>query len=155
MYARDTDVSPERSKAEIEKTLARYGAVAFAYYASPKGAMVEFQAVHRRIRFVLPMPDQEDQAITHYRHGSGTLVKRSPAAAAAVYEQESRRRWRALSLVIKAKLEAVQTGVTSFEKEFMAHIVLPNNKTAGDELLPRIDEAYRTGKVPALTWEGD
>ncbi len=57
-------------------------------------------------------------------------------------------RW--LALVIKAKLEAVESGITMFEEEFLAHIVLPDGKTAGEHVIPAIESSYQTGKVKAL-----
>jgi hypothetical protein len=53
-------------------------------------------------------------------------------------------------LAIKAKLEAVEQGITEFESEFMAHIVMPDGKTVGHHVLPQISAAYSTGKMPKL-----
>lgn len=61
-----------------------------------------------------------------------------------------RQRWRALALVIKAKLEAVEAGITEFEEEFLAHIVLPNGGTVGQFMLPQVATAYETGQMPPL-----
>lgn len=149
IYAQNTGVSTERSKAEIERTLARYGATSFAYASRHDAAMVEFQANGKRIRFILPLPDRHAREITH----DGRKSLRSPERQADAWEQACRVKWRALSLVVKAKLEAVASGITTLEQEFMAHIVLPGGKTVGDMMIPRIDEAYRSGKVPALGWE--
>lgn len=156
LYARDTSVSVDRSKAEIERTLSRYGAEAFAYAAKETAAMVEFQLSGKRIRFIMPTPARSDQRFTHYsRKGSPYRYERSESQSQAAYDQELRRRWRALALVIKAKLEAVASEITTLEQEFLAHIVLPGGRTVGDMMIPRIDEAYASGKVPALGWEGD
>jgi hypothetical protein len=64
------------------------------------------------------------------------------------FEQSIRQKWRALLLVIKAKLEAIDSGISTFEEEFMAHIVLPNNLTIAENLLPKLGEAYKTGIMP-------
>ena len=53
-------------------------------------------------------------------------------------------------LVIKAKLEAVTAGISTIETEFLANIVPPNNTTAGEWILPQIDQAYRNGAMPPL-----
>ena len=53
-------------------------------------------------------------------------------------------------LVIKAKLEAVTAGISTIETEFLANIVLPDNTTAGEWILPQIDQAYRNGAMPPL-----
>ena len=53
-------------------------------------------------------------------------------------------------MVIKAKLEAVTAGISTVETEFLANIVLPDNSTAGEWMIPQIDQAYRTGDMPPL-----
>lgn len=47
-FARDTDVSVEKSRAEIERILLRYGASRFAYYSDEHGAKIAFSAKGRR-----------------------------------------------------------------------------------------------------------
>ena len=53
-------------------------------------------------------------------------------------------------MVIKAKLEAVESGISIFEEEFLAHLVLPDGKTVGQFMLPQVEAAYETGKMPKL-----
>ena len=59
-YAAQTIVPVDRSKAEIEKILMRYGASSFAYGWEGSRAMVGFQMNGRRIVFKLgmPLPDE-------------------------------------------------------------------------------------------------
>jgi hypothetical protein len=61
---------------------------------------------------------------------------------------EERRRWRAMLLVIKAKLEIVATGSSSFEREFLADILLPDGSTVGDVAVKQIADSYKTGGMP-------
>lgn len=138
-YAADTSVSSETSRAEIERTLRRYGADEFAYMTSRTHAMVGFVANGRQIRFKLEMPDPNDHEFTYTPE---RRLQRSPAQAEAAWEQSCRQRWRALALVIKAKLEAVEAGITEFDDEFLAHIMLPNGRTVGENLRPQLDEVY-------------
>ena len=49
-------------------------------------------------------------------------------------------------MVVKAKLEAAQSGIVTFEQEFFAHTVLRNNKTIEEWIEPQLE----TGKVPLL-----
>lgn len=150
-YAEKTSVSPERSKAEIEGLLRKYGADQFISGWGDGRAMIGFRANKRFIRFELPLPDPKERRFTHVKHRGRYFEQvRTENQAAEAYEQEIRRRWRALALVIKAKLEAVESGITSFEHEFMAHIVLPDGKTVGQHVTPRIEEAYATGNLPRL-----
>ena len=140
MYASKTSVPVARSKAEIERTLEKYGAESFAYASKVEMAMIEFQMKGKRIRFVIPMPEKPSDQATN--------------ASWKTYEQIVRQKWRALCLVVKAKLEAVESEITTMEQEFLAHIVLPGGQTFGDSVIPQIDKIYETGKVPAISWEG-
>ncbi len=143
-YAAQTEVSPDRSKIEIEKTLMRYGAEQFMYGSSPDKTMIAFKANERFVRFTLPLPDPDDRSFNKTPTGRA----RTKIATQKEYTQEIRRRWRALSLSIKAKLEAVETGITTFEQEFMAHIVLPNQQTVGEAMIPQIELAYENKEMP-------
>lgn len=145
-YAENTQVPVDQSKAEIEKILNRYGADQFMYATRNDAAMVMFRAHNRLVRFIVPMPDPNSKEFRTTETGRG----RSNTAASQAYEQEIRRRWRALVLSIKGKLEAVESGIMSFEEEFMANIVLPDDVTVGELMIPKIEEAYKTGRMPKL-----
>lgn len=143
-YADHTQVPADRSKAEIEKILARYGAKGFLYAVEESRAAVIFQANNRRIRFVLPLPDLTEVSRTPKGRA------RKGRVAEEAHAQEVRRRWRALALSIKAKLETVESGIAEFETEFMPYVVMPNGKTVAENLKPQIAAAYETGKMPKL-----
>jgi hypothetical protein len=145
-YAERTEVSSDKSRTEIERTLRRYGAGAFAYGWAGNEAHVMFEMVGRRIQFRLPLPNPTDKKFTQTPTGRD----RSGAAAEREYEQAVRQRWRALALVIKAKLEAVEAGITTVEDEFLAHIVLPSGGTVGEWARPQLKEVYASGQMPAL-----
>lgn len=147
-YAAKTEVPAEKSRMEIERTLTRYGADQFIYGWQDAGAMLGFRASGRMVRFQLPMPSRD--AFTRYKDARGVERYRSTTAASTAYEQTCRQRWRALALVIKAKLEAVAAGITCFEDEFLAHIVLPNGEQVAQWLRPQLQAAYDRGNMPAL-----
>ena len=146
-YAFQTSVSADRSRSEIEKTLVRYCAKKFMYGWDGRFAVVVFEMNERVIRFQLPMPDKSDQRFVKTPTGR---KRRNPNAALAVWEQSTRQRWRALLLVIKAKLEAVESGISNFESEFLANIMLPNNQTVGEWAVPQLEGIYASRKIPAL-----
>lgn len=50
----------------------------------------------------------------------------------------------------KAKLEAVEAGISTVEREFFYDIVLPDGRTAGEWMAPQIKEAYQTGQMPVM-----
>lgn len=148
-YAARTDVTSDRSRAEIERTLTRYGATAFSYGWQEGLAAIQFVRNGRRIRFVLPLPDRNDREFTHHSRGP-----RTPAAAEAAWEQASRQRWRMLALVVKAKLEAVESGIVNFEDEFLPYTVLPSGRTVAEDIGPAVEQAYTDGRVTPLQIEG-
>lgn len=143
-YASNTSVSSELSRIEIEKTLIRYGAENFAYAMAQGKAAIGFTMCGRQIKFILPLPSKDEFKYTP------TGRDRSENSQYEAWEQACRQRWRALSLVIKAKLEAVECGISVFEDEFMANIVLPGGGTVGDFMKPQIEQAYISGTVPKM-----
>lgn len=146
-YAKETIVSADQSRLEIEKLLTRYGATAFMYAWEEKKARIQFRAKGRYIRFDLPLPDRYAQEFTHTAERQ---ILRSFAASEKAFDQAVRSRWRALLLVIKAKMEAVEVGIVTFEDEFLAHTVLPDNSTAGEWMKPQIKLAYDRGEMPLM-----
>ena len=146
LYAANTSVSPERSRAEIEASLARYGADSFGYFTDHGKAVVMFKANKRAIRIVI-------------EHADGSKLKRKPGkwqreitdTQRAKYESdESRRRWRALLLVIKAKLEAVASGIATFEDEFLPYTVMPSGQTVGEWARPQMETMQAGNMMPML-----
>lgn len=145
-YANKTEVSQEKSRMEIEQTLRRYGADAFSYGWQESSAMIAFRACDRHVRFTISMPVKGDEEFTHYKRGS-SVHERTAEAAEREWEQACRQRWRALALVVKAKLEAVDAGISEFESEFLANIVLPNGDTVAEQIKPYIQQAYIEGRM--------
>ena len=146
-YARQTSVNSEKSRAEIERTLIRYGASQFMYGWDRNNAIIGFVINERQLRFMLPLPDRDAQ---EFWRTPNNRRRRNREQAMDHWEQACRQRWRALNLVIKAKLEAVESGITTFDEEFLAHVMLPNKQTVGQFILPQVEQAYTTGKMPAL-----
>jgi hypothetical protein len=151
-YAEGTTVSAEKSKLEIEQILTRYGATSFASGWQGGVAVIAFEAKGRRIKFTLPLPDAKDKGVTHKRNDGWNGPTETEKKERV--EQETRRRWRALALAIKAKLEVVESGIATFEQEFMAHVVLPNGATVGEWMEPQLDSVYRSGHMPPLLTAG-
>lgn len=148
-YAANTGVPVERSRGEVEKILARYGADGFAYARDDvRGTTtIGFRAEGRCIKIVLPIPSR--QQFTH----SETGRVRSQNSADSAWEAACRQGWRALALIIKAKLEAVASGIVTFDDEFMPYVVLPDGNTVGEWMRPQIAKAIEGGKMPKqLMW---
>ena len=129
-YAADTKTPVAQTRAEIEATLAKFGATAFAFATHQKGATVMFECAGRRVRFELPLSgDASSDAKTARHH---------------------RERWRALFICIKSKLVAVEANIESFEEAFLSHVVMPDGATVGDRVRPQIADQYKGGKMPLM-----
>ena len=146
-YATGTGVPADRSRAEIENILARYGADQFMYGWEASRAVIGFRYSGKIDRFILPLPDPQSDEFHLTPSGRH---RRTADGAEKAYQQAVRQRWRALALIVKAKLEATETGITTFEEEFLSYIVLPDNQTVGEYMLPQIEEAYQRGEMPRM-----
>jgi hypothetical protein len=111
-------------------------------------AVVGFVVGSRQVRFLIPMPDREDKEFKWTSHKPPR--RRSVKQQIESYEQACRQRWRALHLVIKAKLEAIESGLSTFDNEFLAQLVLPNGMTVGEAVTPRLIEGIENNYMPPL-----
>lgn len=151
MYAEGTTTPVEKTKAEIETLVARYGAKYFSSgwggteaSGGPTRAIVQFTASDRIVRFTLPLPTVEDV----YK----LVFGKSPLGWSRFSDEqkitaETRRRWRCLLIAIKSKLEAVNTGIETFEQAFFGEIVLPSGQTVYEHAHRLVAEIYATGKM--------
>ena len=148
-FAENTSVSIEASKAEIEETLRLYRADGFCagWHKGQGLAMVAFEFEGRQVRFTTRLPDRDSNQFTR----TDTGRTREPEAAMNAWERAQRQQWRALALIVKAKLESVEVGVETFEQTFLAHLVLPDGGTVGNRLVPQIVNAIEGGQMTSST----
>lgn len=136
LYAEKTNVPVSQSRMEIERLLERHKAKSYgtAVDYDTLRARVQFKLHDRIVRFVITLPDRK-------QFGAGVR-----------FERAERQRWRALLLVIKAKLESVENKIETFEQSFLGQIVMPNDQTVADIVLPQVAASYKSGRMPlALT----
>jgi hypothetical protein len=148
-YANKTSVSVDKSKSELEWILRKYGAKQFAYATDDTKALIGFVMNGRQIRFTLPLPDPAE----FERSDAGRV--RTKEKMMECWEQACRARWRALVLVVKAKLEAIASGIVSMDDEFLAYTALPTGQTIGQAFSHQIQTMINTGRVPMLLPEGE
>jgi hypothetical protein len=146
-YARDTSVSVEKSRMEIEQTVRRYGATGFASGWQGDRASLQFVIANRHIRFIMEFPSPSERRFTHTK---GRYQARTQIAATAAWEQACRQKWRALALLVKAKLEAVDAKISTVEEAFFADIVLPDGKTVYESARDNVRIAYESGEPVRL-----
>lgn len=141
-FAAETDVPVGKSRGEIEALVEKYGASRFASgWGSDGKSAISFVCHGRMVRFEVRSADPA-VALTVLSKRGGTYKWKTPTEGEIKkwVDQENRRRWRCLLLAIKAKLEIVQTGIATFEEEFLAHVVTPNNMTVYERMKLLEDE---------------
>lgn len=127
-FATKTDVTEEKSRQDIEHILKKYGATGYGptWESTPAGTQwqIKFRIKDRFVQMDFIVP--------------------------ALGKQATRSFWRAIYNVIKFKLEAVEIGYSTIEREFLADILLPNDTVLGAWILPQLDLAYKSGKMPPM-----
>lgn len=146
-YAEHTRVSVEKSKGEIETLLQKNGATEYVSGWNTVSAQIIFHMNGKRIKFHLPFPDKNSPEFQFKRKS----YKRTEIQSSERYEQACRQKWRSLLLAIKAKLESVSSGISTFEEEFLPYFVVPGDgRTVGEIMIPQLETSYQTGNALPL-----
>lgn len=124
-FAEDTKVPISKSQDEVKKALRTAGADEIAVFEAADRSMVAFRLGRFYYRLTVPTP---------------TKVKNA--------EQDVRRAWRLLLLLIKGKLEAVREGVSTVEREFLADMMTEGGATVHERLMPELIAARDAGRMP-------
>lgn len=124
-FAEDTRVPVSASQDTIKKLMKAAGSDQIAVYEASDRSAVAFRVEGRFYRITVPV-----------------------VAGKASAEQEERRAWRLLLLLIKAKLEAVREGATTIEREFLADMLMPDGSTVAEWTAAPLALAYDKGEMP-------
>lgn len=149
-YAEGTSVSVEKSKAELDALLTKYGAAQrFMAADDERGeAIVGFTMSGRQVKLRLPLPKRDEKRFT--KNPRSPWRDRPKDQAHRAWEQACRERWRAMVLLVKAKLETIALGLSTVEREFLADVRLLDGRTVHETLEGVIGEMYERGTMPAL-----
>lgn len=139
-YAQTTTVAFEKSIAEIIALVKRREATQIGQFEGDDFFAVQFKLDDRLIRFRLPLPALSEMPL---RDGRGVVL--GPAQRNEKLAQARRSRGRALLLVIKAKLESVESRIETVEEAFLANIVRPGGQTVYDSIRGQLVMEYQTG----------
>lgn len=144
MYAKRTTVPVAQSQAEITECLRAAGASEVGTGWSMREAFLAFRIGQRNVKLLVPMPSEDELA----RTPSGK--RRSEAQRTSAHEQVQRQRWRALALIVRAKLEAIELGATTLEREFLADLMLPTGRTFSEQIGHELTRVLDSGSMPPL-----
>lgn len=127
-YAEGTTVGIERSRAEVEAILKRYGANRFMYVADGDVVTLAFEMNQYTCKLTVQPPARS--MFTRTKTGRS----RSTKVADDAWEAEDRRRWRVLVLSLKARLESIAAEAETFEQAFSGLFLLQSGNTLGETL---------------------
>lgn len=133
-YAEGTSVDVEKSRAEMVGTLGRYSVRKFGWEFADDGDILYFEIDGKAYRMKVSRPTSKD-----VRVGPRQDLE-------SVLEAEWRRRWRAVGMLLKMKLEFAESGDSTIEKELMPYLLLRDGQT--------LSEAITGGDVPLLLAKG-
>jgi hypothetical protein len=120
-YAANTKVSVTRSREQVIDFLRKHGAVEFAFGIRSGTSILTFALDDREIRITIDMPERE---------------------------QECMSRWRAILLIVKAKLEAISSGISTIEREFLADVVVAaDGRTVHEVMRDAINTHYQPKQI--------
>jgi len=143
-YAEGTSVAFEKSVAEIIGLVKKAGAQHIGQFEGDDQFAIQFVLAERLIRFRVPFP-RLDQMPT--RNGNNVVL--TVQQRRDRLDQRVRQRGRALLLVIKAKIESVESGIETIEQAFLAQVVMANGETVYDRVSGPIAIEYQTGQPSA------
>lgn len=125
-YARQTKVSVTQSRHDIEALLDAAGAEAFAFMKEAGKASIAFRMHGRNYVLSLTLPERDE-----FKHTASGRARYYAEDVDKAHAQAIRAKWRALLLLLKAKLIAVEDGVTTVEDEFLSAAMLNDGQTVG------------------------
>lgn len=131
-YAEDTRVSVAQSQAEVQDLLEKYGVEKIGIIRNQGKADLWFEHAGRNYHLSVPIP-----------------------ADAKNPEQERRRAWRAMVLLIKAKFEAINSAISTIESEFFAHTVMPDGQPLIEHARAQIEKSLAGRDILQLPYKGD
>lgn len=141
-YAEGTAVAFEKSIAEMITLIKKAGGQNIGQMESDAMFAIQFFMSDRLIRFRVRLPAWQEMPERNGRREHLDETKRRDMAHKA-----SRQRGRALLLVIKAKLESVESEVETFEQAFLANVVMADGQTLYERVAAPIALEYQTGQV--------
>lgn len=128
-YAETTKVPVSSSQAEISSILEKHGIEKIGMVKEKGSASLWFEHLSRYYKLNVPIPEK----------------CKDP-------EQEMKRAWRVLILLVKAKFEAISAGISNVEEQFYADTIMPDGNRLIDHAADQISQALKNRQPLQLTF---
>lgn len=153
-YAEATKVTVEKTVSQIVSMVRTAGGSRFAQLDDDQRFVLAFSMADRQVRFTVRFPDPSDDQFAEVRVNQSSSRKASNSERIERWETRRRQRMRALLLVIKAKLESVESEVETFEEAFLSNVVMADGATIYERVHEPIALEYQSGKPQPMLLEG-
>jgi hypothetical protein len=130
-YAAKTKVSVVSSQAEIQELLEKHGIERIGIMREKNQASLWFENDGKYYKLNVPV-----------------------SANCKNPEQEIKRAWRVLTLLVKAQFTAIAEGVTTIERQFYADMVMPDGQILFDHAKEQVEKSL-AGRTPLQLSFGD
>lgn len=144
-YAKGTEVAVEKTVAELVSMVRRAGGAQIAQLDDHDRFVLAFSMSERQVRFVVEFDPPTHERFAKRRTNQHSWDWATDAQRLQASDQHRRERMRALLLVVKAKLESVDSKVETFEEAFLANVVMPDARTLYEHVREPIKDAYLLG----------
>lgn len=124
-----TTVPVEKSQGAIRTLLAQFGAQRFAFgeeVDEDGGAWAALSFAHHGLAVRIRVPHKKADPRVVSQKLQRARSKGAKDIEFELAEQEAKRIWRVMHWNLKARLEAVEEQVETFEEAFLAHIIDPS-----------------------------
>ena len=149
-YAAGTSVGEDRSRAELQWLLEKFGADRFGFQVDNAAHLAKITFMYKEAYFLfrLPLARPEDKQVKFTPGGKARCMNQISQLLAC----ENRRRWRSLCLAIKAMLVGVEDGIFNFGEVFMPYMIWGDGRTTAETLLPVAEDCLKSGgMLPPLS----
>lgn len=148
-FAKETSVSRNKTKDEIEKLLMSYGArTIFMNDTNEQNVLfVAWKIEGKSYKFELPLPAPDDKQFTHYESRSG---RRSKEKAHALWEGAIRQYWRIGKNYIYMLMEMMEACGMEFHEAFAPLLALHNGSNVWMTAATNAKEISHSGSLMAL-----
>lgn len=152
-YATGTTVPVERTRLQLEALLKERGAsqLFMATDHEAGSSILGWTMGGRMVRLAVPLPDPKEPRFKFKRWRNSFTGREWPRERQQqLWDQACRARWRAVLLIVLAKFEAIEAGISTLEREFLSDMVMANGETVGAWVQPQLEEMYASGRMPRL-----
>jgi hypothetical protein len=133
-YAHGTTVTVASSRGEITGILAKHGVERQAWASEPEGDTLQFELDGHVYRLKIVRPTAQTLWEQWKEDGKGPITLKYLPNDDQV-NAEWRRRWRAIVLLLKAKLEFADGDTTTVARELLPYAVLKDGRTLEDAIM--------------------